>query len=140
MPTISDIRHPMLYYNTGTLSLALWDGSLSTGALVIGAVTQSGTWTVGTTKASTTAVTSVNDTASSTTLLAANTNRLGASVQNDSTVVLYLKLGATASTSSFTVQMAAASYYEVPYGYTGVIDGIWASDASGAARMTELTA
>ena len=46
MPTISDVRHPLLYYDTGTLALALWDGSLQTGALVIGAVTQSGAWTV----------------------------------------------------------------------------------------------
>ena len=46
MPTISDIRHPVLYYDTGTLALALWDGSLQAGALVIGAVTQSGAWTV----------------------------------------------------------------------------------------------
>lgn len=90
-------------------------------------------------KATTASVSSVNDTASSTTLLAINTNRLGATVHNDSTVVLYLKLGATASATSFTVKMAADGYYEVPYGYTGIIDGIWASDASGAARITELT-
>ncbi len=91
-------------------------------------------------KAATTSVTSVNDTASSTTLLASNANRLGATIFNDSTVTLYLKLGATASTTSFAVAMVAASYYEVPFGYTGVIDGIWASDASGAARITEITA
>lgn len=48
MPVISDVRHPMLYYDTGTLSLALWDGSLQAGSLVIGAVTQSGTWNIGT--------------------------------------------------------------------------------------------
>jgi hypothetical protein len=84
--------------------------------------------------------TSVNDTASSTTIVASNAGRLGATVFNDSTVDLYLKLGATASTTSFTVKMAPGAYYEVPYGYTGVIDGIWASDASGAARITELTA
>lgn len=90
-------------------------------------------------KCDTTAVTAVNDAAISTTLLSANAARTGATVHNDSTVALYLKLGATASTTSFTVKMAADSYYEVPYGYTGVIDGIWASDASGAARITELS-
>jgi hypothetical protein len=46
MPYISDVRTPMLVYDVPTLSLVLWDGSLHTGALVIGAVTQSGTWTV----------------------------------------------------------------------------------------------
>lgn len=98
-----------------------------------------GTFATKETRASSSAVTSVNDTASSTTLLAANANRLGATVYNDSTVALYLKLGATASLTSFTVKMAADSYYEVPFAYTGIIDGIWASDASGSARITEIT-
>lgn len=83
--------------------------------------------------------TSVNDTAASTTLLAANANRLGATIYNDSTSFLYLKLGATASTSSFAVKMEPGAYYEVPFGYTGIIDGIWSADASGAARIVELT-
>ena len=90
-------------------------------------------------RAATPTQSSVADTASSTTLLASNSSRLGATIYNDSTVTLYLKLGATASTTSFTVAMAASAYYEVPFGYTGVIDGIWASDASGSARITELT-
>jgi hypothetical protein len=89
-------------------------------------------------KAGTSTLSNVSDTASSTTLLAANTSRLGASIQNDSTAILYVKFGTTASTSSFTVKMDAGDYYEVPFGYSGRIDGIWASDASGAARMTEL--
>lgn len=91
-------------------------------------------------RAATATTTSVSDTALSTTLLAANANRLGATVYNDSTVDLYLKLGATASLTSFTVKMAADGYYEVPFNYTGIIDGIWASDAIGAARIVELTA
>lgn len=84
-------------------------------------------------------ITSVADTDASTTLLAANAARLGATIFNDSTADLYVKLGATASATSFTVKMAAASYFEVPYGYTGIIDGIWSADASGSARITELT-
>ena len=81
----------------------------------------------------------VNDTATSTTLLSSNTSRKGATIHNDSTAVLYVKFGTTASATSFTVKMAADAYYEVPFGYTGRIDGIWASDASGAARITEMT-
>lgn len=100
----------------------------------------SGTVTTKEARAATSTVTSVNDTASNTTLLSANANRLGATIYNDSTVALYLKLGATASLTSFTVKMAAGSYYEVPFGYTGIIDGIWASDASGAARIVEFSA
>src|SRR3990172_8327041 len=52
-------------------------------------------------RASSSAITSVNDTASNVTLLAANASRLGATIYNDSTVDLYVKLGATASLTSF---------------------------------------
>lgn len=90
------------------------------------------------TRSGTSAVTSVAGSAASVALLASNANRLGATVYNDSTAILYLKLGATASTSSFTTKLFPEDYYEVPANYTGVIDGIWAS-ATGNARITELT-
>ena len=90
------------------------------------------------TRSTTPAQSSVAGSASSVSLLASNANRLGATVFNDSTADLYLKLGATASTTSFTVKMAAGSYFEVPFNYTGAIDGIWSS-ATGSARITELT-
>jgi len=83
-------------------------------------------------------VTSVAGSASSVQLLASNPYRLGAAIYNDSSADLYLKLGTTASTSSFTVKMAANSYYEVPFSYTGEIDGIWSS-ATGNARITEIS-
>lgn len=83
-------------------------------------------------------VSSVSSSASNQTLLASNTDRRGAAIYNASTSVLYVKFGATASTSSFTIKMSADSYYEVPFGYTGRIDGIWAS-ANGAALVTEFT-
>ena len=76
--------------------------------------------------------------ASNQTLLSSSAARLGATVYNDSTAVLFLKLGATASSTSFTVYMAPGSYYEVPFGYTGQIDGIWAT-ANGSARTVEFT-
>lgn len=85
------------------------------------------------------AVTSVADSASSVTILAANTSRRGATIYNDSTEILYLKLGATATTTDFTVKMVSDAYYEVPFGYVGIIDGIWAANAGGSARVTELT-
>lgn len=91
-------------------------------------------------RASTATLSNVNDAAVSTTILASNAARLGATVYNDSTVALYLKFGSSASTTSFTVKLAADQYYEVPFGYTGILTGIWASDAAGAARVTELTA
>jgi hypothetical protein len=92
-------------------------------------------------KATTTAVTSVAGSAANQTLLASNSARLGATIFNDQATggpILYVKLGATASTSSYTVQLTPNSYYEVPFSFSGQIDGIWAS-AAGNARITELT-
>ena len=91
-------------------------------------------------RGATPALTNVASSATTVALLASNAGRKGMAVYNDSTAILYLKLGATASATSFTVAMAANSYYEMPeaWVYTGTIDGIWAS-ATGSARLTELT-
>ncbi|UZJ58562.1 hypothetical protein OKW98_18465 [Pseudomonas sp. KU26590] len=83
-------------------------------------------------------VTSVTSAAANTTLLAANAARRGATIFNESTSVLYLKLGSASSITSYTVIIAANGYYEVPFGYTGAITGLWAS-ANGAARVTEVS-
>jgi hypothetical protein len=82
--------------------------------------------------------TNVAGSASNVTLLAANKNRVGATIYNDSSATLYLKLGATASATSFTAKLGLDDYFEIPYGYVGVIDGIW-SAASGSARIVEVT-
>lgn len=77
--------------------------------------------------------------ASSVTILASNTSRKGAVIYNDSTALLYLDLsGGTASSSSYSVQMPANSYFELPGPtiYNGAITGIWTS-AAGNARVTE---
>jgi hypothetical protein len=92
-------------------------------------------------KSTTSTVTSVGDSASTVTLLSALSGRLGASFYNTSSADLYLKLGASASTSDFTVKMVEGAFYELPSSavYTGVITGVWASDADGACLVTELT-
>ena len=74
-------------------------------------------------------------------LLASTAGRKGAYFFNDSDQALYLKLGATASATSFTVKVAAAGFYELPTSpvYTGAVDGIWAANSTGAVRITELT-
>lgn len=89
----------------------------------------------------TAAVTAVNSSASSVNLLAANTKRTGAMVHNTDANALYLKFGATASATSFTVKIASDGYYEFPTRpvYQGVVDGIWAADGAGIASITELT-
>jgi hypothetical protein len=89
-------------------------------------------------QSSSSSVSSVAASATSVTLLASNSSRKGASIYNDSTKNLYIKLGSTASSTSFSILLNNGGYYEVPFGYTGVIDGIW-NIASGNARITELT-
>lgn len=80
----------------------------------------------------------VSGSASSVALFASNPAAKTRVVQNDSTATLYLKFGATASTTSYTVQMLAGSYFEFPQPvYTGAVEGIWAS-ATGSARTTEV--
>ena len=78
----------------------------------------------------------VSSSASSVSLFAATAAAKGRTIYNDSTQVLYVKFGATASSTSYTVQLAAGAYYEVPQpAYSGAVDGIWAS-ANGNARLT----
>lgn len=105
--------------------------SSTTGASSIGAINRVG-------MAHTSAITSVGSATSSTSLLAANVNRIGATVYNDSTATLYVALSTSASTSTYTAQVQAGGYYEVPYGWDGAIFGIWAA-VNGNARVTELT-
>lgn len=86
------------------------------------------------------AITSVASANTSTSLLAANTARSGAYFFNDSTAILYLAFAGSASTTAYTVQIAAQGFFEMPIipVYTGAIFGIWAS-ANGSVRITELS-
>lgn len=83
----------------------------------------------------------VADNAADVLILASNTSRKGASIQNDSSAVLYLGLGTTTvSATNYSARMVQYAYFEVPFNFTGEIRGIWASDpADGAARITEFT-
>jgi hypothetical protein len=90
---------------------------------------------------STSTLSNVSASATSVTVLASNASRKAAMIFNDSAATLYLKFGATASTSSYTVQIGPNGYYEMPANpvlYTGILDGIWSS-ATGTARVTELS-
>jgi hypothetical protein len=81
---------------------------------------------------------SVGDSASSATLLSANTSRKGFTIVNESTADLYVKYGTTASLTDYTVKLPPYSTMHEE-SYTGRVDGIWSSDAGGNARITELT-
>jgi hypothetical protein len=89
-------------------------------------------------KCATTNQTSVAGSASNVTLLASNAARTGAVINNDSTAILYVKCGATASTTSYTYKLFPDGVCELPFGYSGIVDGIWAS-ATGNARITEFS-
>lgn len=119
----------------GKVDIAGFDVALPTGTNRIGHMAGSGTATLANVAAS----------AASVTLQASNAARLGLVIVNDSTGAdLYVKLGATASVTSYTYYLPRGingqlSILELPLPvYTGIVDGIWSS-ASGNARMTELT-
>lgn len=84
------------------------------------------------------ATTSVALSGANQTGLASNTSRKGASFFNDSTNYVYVKMGATASTTSFQVRLDPYAYLEVPFNYKGQIDLI-SSGASGSVRVGEYT-
>ncbi|UBF28323.1 hypothetical protein K9N68_10830 [Kovacikia minuta CCNUW1] len=78
-------------------------------------------------------------------LLASNPDRKGAAIYNNSTEKLYLKLtGLTGPTSqepslganAAALHLGPGDYYEMPYGYSGLIEGKW-SAVNGAAFVTE---
>jgi len=72
------------------------------------------------------------------TIATASTGRLGCTIFNSGPGTLHVILGtATASTSVFTARLSAGDYYEVPFNYTGLIGGIFAT--AGTAEVTELS-
>jgi hypothetical protein len=72
------------------------------------------------------------------TIATASTGRLGCTIFNSGPGNLHVLLGtATASTSVFTTRLSAGDYYEVPFNYTGLIGGIFAT--AGTAEVTTLS-
>lgn len=83
---------------------------------------------------------SVTMSASDQTILAANTARAGATFQSKSANNILLRLGAAATTSVYTVIIAAGKYWELPFGYTGVVHAIGDAFTPGdAVLVTEIT-
>lgn len=124
-------------YNTVAVTPSNTAATSADPALVV-AISPNNPITTSTARPSTSVTSSVAGSASSVVLLPANSTRLGATVYNDSSVFLYVKLGTSASTTDFTIKLFPFSYYETPYGYTGNISGVWA-DTVGFARVDELT-
>lgn len=90
------------------------------------------------TRSTTPSQSSVSVGSSNTAILASNANRLGFTIYNEGSAICYMKLGATASTTSYTCQIASGGYYECPFNYTGAVDGI-TSASTAQLRITELT-
>ncbi len=82
--------------------------------------------------------TSVTSTASSTTVLAANTDRGGISIHNQSSATLYLSFTSPATTANSFLGMAPGSvlFLDQQLIVTNAIYGMWSS-ANGTAQVTE---
>lgn len=115
-------------------------GTVDTSGSTVTANAGTGTFSTNEVPSTASNIHSVTAAITSTSLLATNNSRLGAMFFNDSTAILYLKLGLVASTTSYTVQVPPGGYYELPpaHIYVGGIDGIW-SAVNGAVRITELS-
>ena len=123
--------------NTAAVKAASTAAAATDPALVV-AVSPNNVVTTQTASNATAVLTNVAGSATSVTVLAANTARKGAAIFNDSTTDLFCKFGTTASATSFTVKILAGGYYEIPFWYNGIITGIWTT-ATGNARVTEIS-
>lgn len=121
----------LIHNSTGTETRQVRSSAGSPNSLPVEVVAGGGS------PASTAAVTSVSDTASSTTLIAANTAAKERIIQNDSASILYVKFGTTASATDYTVKLLQDDVLTTQY--IGRIDGIWSADSTGAAKITELS-
>ena len=84
-------------------------------------------------------VTTVVSTIGLVTILTSNLLRRGLSLYNQSISPFYMKLGATATTASFSLMMVSSGFYELPKPvYTGIITAVWGS-ANGYLLVSELT-
>lgn len=82
--------------------------------------------------------TTVASQATAITLLADNVNRKGVTITNTDANKLYIILsGETPSATLCNKVIATEETYTVPFGYTGLIRGIWAADGVGQAVIAE---
>lgn len=95
------------------------------------------------TRPATAVVTKVTVSAVVVTLAAANADRRQLVVYNFSSRVLYLKWGAAASMTDWSIKLRKDDYYEFPFpSYIGIVTGIWSGadvSSSNYAQVTEAT-
>lgn len=91
-------------------------------------------------RSGTAAKTSVASSASQVTILAAAlTTRKGATITNTDANTLYLDSVTGVSATDYMVAVPPGGYYEVPFGWSGALFGIWAADGAGSALVREFT-
>lgn len=110
------------------LTISIWDSE------IMPISNPSVSYPVSTTAASTTVASSTTSVA----ILAANASRKGATIWNASTATLFMDLDAAASAADYAAKLDPGGYYEVPFGFTGAISGIW-SAANGSALIREFS-
>jgi hypothetical protein len=72
------------------------------------------------------------------TISASNASRKGLTIFSEGAGLLYVTLGTSTTTaSSYTARLSAGDYYEIPFEYTGLVGGLFAT--AGTARVTEVT-
>lgn len=102
-----------------------------------GSITVDGVITANPQKGTTSTLTNVAASVTNVTLIAANSNRIQVTIFNDGDKDMYIKLGTTASTSSFSYFLLRKEHLIID-DYTGRIDAIW-TGTSATARITEIT-
>jgi hypothetical protein len=135
--TLSTLNGKVTACNTGAVAIST---ALPAGTNNIGDVDVLTLPDVALKNYSTSAVTNVVSAATSTSILASNANRRMAIMVNDTDRNTYVKLGATASTTSFSYKLSPGQILELPIPiYTGAIDAIWDASPTGSMRVTEIT-
>jgi hypothetical protein len=72
------------------------------------------------------------------TISASNASRKGLAIFSEGAGLLYVTLGtSTTTTSLYTARLSAGDYYEIPFEYTGLVGGLFAT--AGTARVTEVS-
>lgn len=135
--TLSSLNGKVTACNTGAVTIS---AALPVGNNNIGDVDIASLPSVVAATYSSSSVTSVTSAATSTSILASNANRRMAIMVNDADKNAYVKLGTTASTTSFSYKLAPGQTLELPFPvYTGAIDAIWDSSPTGSMRVTEIS-
>lgn len=65
------------------------------------------------------------DTVTPAVLAAVNVNRKGLSFWNNSTGAVLVELGAAPTATAYTARIEAGGYFELPFGFTGQVQGLW---------------